>query len=179
MEKYKIKLDIKDEVISKILSSFLQNIYLIVHDNVSEYDIAITDYNDCNDNSIIFVNTPIRLGDLLDRIERKLASKTTSNIIENINFGNFILHTKIKKLSYNKNIVQLTEKEMAILLYFYSNIEVCINKEELLKNVWGYNSSVDTRTIETHIYRLRQKIANISNNTELIITLEDGYKLLI
>ena len=77
----------------------------------------------------------------------------------------------------NKNIVKLTEKEVSIIQYLYKIKDRIVSKSELLQEVWGYNPDVTTHTIETHIYRLRQKVENEDKNSQLIITEEGGYML--
>ncbi len=73
--------------------------------------------------------------------------------------------------------VRLTEKETAILKYLYRAGEKPVSREVLLHEVWGYNSGVTTHTLETHIYRLRQKIERDPSNAELLVTEAGGYKL--
>ena len=73
--------------------------------------------------------------------------------------------------------VRLTEKETAILKYLYRTGERSVSRDVLLHEVWGYNSGVTTHTLETHIYRLRQKIERDPSNAELLVTESGGYKL--
>jgi DNA-binding response OmpR family regulator len=74
--------------------------------------------------------------------------------------------------------IRLTEKETAILKYLYRAGKNVVSREELLHEVWGYNAAVTTHTLETHIYRLRQKIEKDPSNAELLITDTGGYKLM-
>ena len=73
--------------------------------------------------------------------------------------------------------VRLTEKETAILKYLYRAEQKVITRDVLLEEVWGYNSGVTTHTLETHIYRLRQKIEKDPSNSSLLVTESGGYKL--
>ena len=73
--------------------------------------------------------------------------------------------------------VRLTEKETAILKYLYRAEQKVITRDVLLEEVWGYNSGVTTHTLETHIYRLRQKIERDPSNAQLLVTESGGYKL--
>jgi DNA-binding response OmpR family regulator len=73
--------------------------------------------------------------------------------------------------------VRLTEKETAILKFLYRAGERVVNRDTLLHEVWGYNSGVTTHTLETHIYRLRQKIEREPAHAELLVTEGGGYKL--
>ena len=73
--------------------------------------------------------------------------------------------------------VRLTEKETNILKYLYRAGEKAVSREELLAEVWGYNAGVTTHTLETHVYRLRQKIEPDPANARLLLTEQGGYKL--
>ena len=73
--------------------------------------------------------------------------------------------------------MRLTEKETAILKYLYRAGDRIVTREVLLSEVWGYNSGVTTHTLETHIYRLRQKIERDPSQAELLVTESGGYKL--
>ena len=73
--------------------------------------------------------------------------------------------------------IRLTEKETSILKYLYRAGEKVVTRDVLLAEVWGYNSGVTTHTLETHIYRLRQKIEPDPSNAEMLVTETGGYKL--
>jgi DNA-binding response OmpR family regulator len=75
------------------------------------------------------------------------------------------------------NKVRLTEKETSILRYLYRAGEQPVPRETLLGDVWGYNSGVTTHTLETHIYRLRQKIEKDAAAPTILVTESRGYKL--
>jgi DNA-binding response OmpR family regulator len=74
--------------------------------------------------------------------------------------------------------VRLTEKETSILRYLYRAGQRPVSREILLQEVWGYNSGVTTHTLETHIYRLRQKVEQDAANPAILVTETGGYKLL-
>ena len=73
--------------------------------------------------------------------------------------------------------LRLTEKETAILRYLYRAGEQTVARDVLLKEVWGYNAAVTTHTLETHIYRLRQKIETDPAHAAMLVTDAGGYKL--
>jgi DNA-binding response OmpR family regulator len=73
--------------------------------------------------------------------------------------------------------VRLTEKETAMLRYLYRAGQKPVARDVLLHEVWGYNSGVTTHTLETHIYRLRQKVEQDAANPALLVTDAGGYKL--
>ncbi len=73
--------------------------------------------------------------------------------------------------------IRLTEKETNILKYLYRAQSGVVARDVLLHEVWGYNAGVTTHTLETHIYRLRQKIEHDPANARLLVTENGGYKL--
>ena len=74
--------------------------------------------------------------------------------------------------------LRLTEKETAILKFLYRANSGVVTRDVLLREVWGYNANVTTHTLETHIYRLRQKIEKDPANAQLLVTDSGGYKLI-
>ena len=80
-------------------------------------------------------------------------------------------------LSPKGSKVRLTEKETAILRYLYRAGQKPVSRETLLQEVWGYNSGVTTHTLETHIYRLRQKVEKDAAAPAILVTEAGGYKL--
>ena len=75
--------------------------------------------------------------------------------------------------------LRLTEKETAILRYLYRAAPSVVRRDTLLREVWGYNAGVTTHTLETHIYRLRQKIEPDSDRASLLVTEDGGYRLMV
>ena len=73
--------------------------------------------------------------------------------------------------------IRLTEKEASILKFLYRAGEKVITRDVLLHEVWGYNSGVTTHTLETHIYRLRQKVEKDAAMPAILVTEAGGYKL--
>ena len=78
----------------------------------------------------------------------------------------------------NGGKMRLTEKEAAIIKYLYRAGQKVVTRDVLLEEVWGYNSGVTTHTLETHVYRLRQKIERDPSNAEILVTESGGYKLI-
>jgi DNA-binding response OmpR family regulator len=73
--------------------------------------------------------------------------------------------------------IRLTEKETNILKFLYRATEGVVPRDTLLHEVWGYNAGVTTHTLETHIYRLRQKIEPDPSHASLLVTENGGYRL--
>jgi DNA-binding response OmpR family regulator len=76
-----------------------------------------------------------------------------------------------------KKKIRLTEKEAAILKYLYRAGQKPVSRETLLGEVWGYNAGVTTHTLETHVYRLRQKIEKDAGKPAILVTDQGGYRL--
>ena len=92
--------------------------------------------------------------------------------------GQYTFHPAMKILkTHDNNEIQLTEKETDILKFLYHTVEDVVPRDILLHEVWGYNNSVTTHTLETHIYRLRQKIERKPSVAELLVTEDGRYRL--
>jgi DNA-binding response OmpR family regulator len=124
-----------------------------------------------------YVTKPFRFAVLLARIRAHLRSHEQSEDavfqIGPYEFrpaGKMLLDARGKK-------VRLTEKETNILKYLYRSGAKAVSREELLTEVWGYNAGVTTHTLETHIYRLRQKIEPEPGQARLLLTDAGGYRL--
>lgn len=96
-----------------------------------------------------------------------------------LRFNNYELHPAAKEIVNlrNNETVKLTEKEVAVIKYLYKAKDKTVSKTDLLRDVWDYNAEVTTHTIETHIYRLRQKVEHDNAEAQLIMTEDGGYKL--
>jgi DNA-binding response OmpR family regulator len=124
-----------------------------------------------------YVTKPFRFAVLLARIRAQLRSHEASEDAV-FSIGTFTFRPSTKLLTNERGSkVRLTEKETSILRYLYRAGGKVIGREELLQEVWGYNAEVTTHTLETHIYRLRQKIEKNPSNAALLVTEAGGYKL--
>jgi len=111
---------------------------------------------------------------ILDAIVRE-----NSQRMNDIEIGSFILDVKGKKISLNKKVEKLTEKETEILWRLLSNKNSKILQKNLLKDIWGYDEDIETRTLETHIYRIRKKLHLIGVKRIEIKNIENSYILKI
>ena len=124
-----------------------------------------------------YVIKPMRMGELLARVRSQLWQHKASDTARfSIGGLSFIPANKLLKSSDENRKVLLTEKESTILKYLYRAHPNCVPKEELLAEVWGFQNGLSTHTVETHIYRLRQKVKRLTSKT-LIITNTQGYSL--
>ena len=125
-----------------------------------------------------YVTKPFRFAVLLARIRAQLRQHEQS---EDATFqvGPYVFKPSQKVLVDDKGgKIRLTEKETAIIRYLYRADRRVVTRDVLLEEVWGYNSGVTTHTLETHVYRLRQKIEPEPSNARLIVTESGGYKLM-
>ena len=124
-----------------------------------------------------YITKPFKFAVLLARIRAQLRQHEQSEDAV-FQIGPYTFKPASKILTDEKGSkIRLTEKECSILKYLYRATEKVVTRDVLLHEVWGYNADVTTHTLETHIYRLRQKIEKDPSNSELLVTEMGGYKL--
>jgi DNA-binding response OmpR family regulator len=125
-----------------------------------------------------YIAKPFRLNELLARLRAQLRVFDNSEDAV-FTIGPYVFRPSAKMLleqARNRKI-RLTEKEAAILKYLYRAGGRPVPRQILLNEVWGYNSAVTTHTLETHIYRLRQKVEPDPTAARLLLTEGGGYRL--
>ncbi|MDZ4364471.1 response regulator transcription factor [Brevundimonas sp.] len=124
-----------------------------------------------------YITKPFRFAVLLARIRAHLRSHEQSEDAV-FRIGPYEFRPAAKMLMDDKaKKIRLTEKETNILKYLYRAGAKAVSREELLAEVWGYNAGVTTHTLETHIYRLRQKIEPEPGAARILVTDAGGYRL--
>ena len=124
-----------------------------------------------------YVTKPFKFAVLLARIRAQLRSHEHSEGAV-FHLGAYEFRPSAKMLvDAGQKKIRLTEKETNILKYLYRAGEKPVSREELLAEVWGYNAGVTTHPLETHVYRLRQKIEPDPSNAKLLLTEAGGYRL--
>lgn len=124
-----------------------------------------------------YVSKPFSFAVLLARVRAQLRSfEQTEDATFEIGPYEFRPSTKTLRTSEGRRI-RLTEKETEILKFLYRAGGKSVARETLLSEVWGYNAAVTTHTLETHIYRLRQKVEPDPANAQLLLTDTGGYRL--
>ena len=124
-----------------------------------------------------YVTKPFRFAVLLARIRAQLRQHEQSEDAV-FTVGPYTFKPAQKLLLTDRGAkIRLTEKEAAIIKYLYRADHGVVSREMLLQEVWGYNSGVTTHTLETHVYRLRQKIEPNPSRAEILVTESGGYKL--
>jgi DNA-binding response OmpR family regulator len=124
-----------------------------------------------------YVTKPFRFAVLLARIRSHLRQHEHSEDAQ-YRVGPYSFKPAAKTLIRDDNKkIRLTEKETAIIKFLYRSGEQAVARDVLLADVWGYNAGVTTHTLETHIYRLRQKIERDPAHAEILVTEGGGYRL--
>lgn len=125
-----------------------------------------------------YVAKPFKFAVLLARIRAQLRSHEASEDAV-FRIGPYTFRPGAKILVNEKGSkLKLTEKETAILRFLYRAGQKVVSRDILLQEVWGYNAAVTTHTLETHVYRLRQKIESNPSAARILVTEAGGYKLL-
>jgi DNA-binding response OmpR family regulator len=124
-----------------------------------------------------YVSKPFKFPVLLARIRAQLRQHEQSEDAV-FQLGPYTFKPAMKMLiTEDDRKIRLTEKETNILKFLYRSSEGVVARDVLLYEVWGYNAGVTTHTLETHIYRLRQKIEPDPSNARLLVTESGGYRL--
>lgn len=124
-----------------------------------------------------YVSKPFRFPVLLARIRAQLRQHEQSEDAV-FQLGPYTFKPAVKMLvTEDDRKIRLTEKETNILKFLYRAADGVVARDVLLHEVWGYNAGVTTHTLETHIYRLRQKIELDPSNARLLVTDSGGYRL--
>lgn len=131
------------------------------------------------DNFLAVFSAPIRLGGIREAISSYIKQRKQKELLKPVALGEFLLDPRVNELKKKKqdSSTKLTEKEVDILLYLEKQKGQPVTRQDLLDHVWGYADGVETHTLETHIYRLRQKIEKDPTAPDFLITNDDGYCL--
>ncbi len=124
-----------------------------------------------------YVTKPFKFAVLLARIRAQLRQHEHSEDAV-FNVGPYVFQPSAKQMTDGAGKrIRLTEKETNILKFLLRSADQVVSRDVLLHEVWGYNANVTTHTLETHIYRLRQKIEPDPSNASLLVTESGGYRL--
>lgn len=136
-------------------------------DKIDAYNFGASDY----------VTKPFNMDVLVAMLDSKVKFLLNSDKAEIHRFANIEHHANVHTLFRDDKKIELTILENRILLYFLRNPNKVINRDELMLVVWGYNSDVNTRTLDMHIVRLRKKIEANPDNPQLLQTVRGiGYR---
>ncbi len=161
------------EAVKQLRHAGFKNPIIMLTGHDSEADTVMGLESGAND----YVTKPFRFAVLLARMRAQLRQHETSDDAS-FRIGPYEFQPGSKQLVNDAGVkLRLTEKETAILRFLYRAGQDVVSRDILLKEVWGYNAAVTTHTLETHIYRLRQKIEVDPAKALLLVTEAGGYKL--
>jgi DNA-binding response OmpR family regulator len=127
-----------------------------------------------------YVTKPFSLRELLARIKAVLRrGENLRGEDHNVIIGKLEINFKDYTASEENNFVQMSHKEFEILNFFWKHRNKTVSRDDLLENIWGYEESPTTRTVDNFVLKLRQKIEKDPNHPQIIITVHGiGYKLI-
>ncbi len=139
-------------------------------DKIDAYNFGVSDY----------ITKPFNMDVLVAMLENKVKFLQQADKSESHKFGNMEHQPNTHSLVKDGKRIELTILENRILLYFLKNSNKVISRDELMMEVWGYNSDVNTRTLDMHIVRLRKKIEDNPDNPGYLQTVRGlGYKFVL
>ena len=162
--------------LNKNLKKIIENYNLSkrIYGLVGYYNKNDSDFR-LNDKNVILLEKPFKIIDLVKDLQKLLNTKVFDKY-------NILLMKHLKFLPHEKVLINLTseqkehltEKENKLLYYLYNNKNTEIRKNDLLKAIWGVSEGLNTHTLETHIYRLKQKIYKIDPNISFKLLKQNG-----
>lgn len=136
-------------------------------DKIDAYNFGVSDY----------ITKPFNMDVLVAMLDNKTKYIQSNEKTDFVTFGNIEHHPNTHSLNKNGQRVELTILENRILSYFLRNSNIVVSRDDLMADVWGYNSDVNTRTLDMHIVRLRKKIEVSMDEPEFLQTVRGiGYK---
>jgi DNA-binding response OmpR family regulator len=124
-----------------------------------------------------FLAKPFGMRELVARVKALLRRSQSSAQVDKVNFSNVVVDFKAYKAERNEHPLELSAREYRLLRYLVAKRGSVVTRDELLDEVWGYNSYPSTRTVDNHIARLRQKIEENVEAPRHILTVHGvGYK---
>lgn len=138
----------------------------------------IKSISEAADSAAIKLSYPVRFGRVLDQVSSALSDGGQGKIL-NLGGARVDVHRGFYYKDEHSEAVRLTEKEVALLLLLYQANGEAVSRERMLDDVWQYATGVETHTLETHIYRLRQKIESDPANPKILQTNDSGYFLVL
>tara|TARA_Y100000294_G_C8457810_1_gene297323 strand:+ start:30 stop:560 length:531 start_codon:yes stop_codon:yes gene_type:complete len=169
----------KNSIISKI-NEMIQSHSLSVDaqmSSVNDNEIILTHHTSGEQ---AMVACPMRLGTVIDVALSLEAQAIRQEKVKPITLGDYLFFEEQHLLTAinGDTEIRLTDKEVDIIRALKAAADSQLTREDLLEKVWGYKQELETHTLETHIYRLRQKIEKDPNAPKTLTTIKNGYKLI-
>ncbi len=118
---------------------------------------------------------PIKIFKLIEKLNIQFL-KLQFNEQSEISINDYTINLNSREISFKNIKLKLTEKEVNTIIYL-SNIRTPVSIDELQRKVWGYQSDIETHTVETHIYRLRKKMLKVFNDDTFLVSKKNGYQI--
>ena len=185
----------KAKITYNIIENINENNFILILDNISlnklikdkailnnylfvigEITIDMSNHLSTNYINYEIINEPINILALLEKF-KNLIDQKNSALLEIKKFKKFNYSSRLKTIYVDKISLYLTDKENEIFQILLDNKNISLNKKQLLSKVWNYNENIDTHTLETHIYTLRQKIEKKLNLNNIIQHADEGYRI--
>ena len=166
-----IEEDLNFNIINSKTDDFIKNEAL----NLKNYLIISKKITPNINNQISLSFLPIKILKLIEMVNIEFMKNQFSDQSK-VNIKNYVLNLNSRIISTKENMLKLTEKEVNTIIYL-SKKGKSINIDELEKNVWKYQSDIETHTVETHIYRLRKKFQKTFKDENFIISKKNGYQI--
>ena len=172
-ELFKILHEIKKDLKYEIIEISKENLTNLLLDNKKNHLVIVKKLVKNVKNQLLIDSLPIKLSKLIEKFNIEFL-KINFHSQSELKIQKYKLDINARELIFKDKKIKLTEKESNIILYISNSLKP-VSIEDLQVNVWGYHSDLETHTVETHIYRLRQKILDIFQNDNFIISNKDGY----
>ena len=174
-ELFKILHEIKKELKYEIIELSSENPLNISLNKKDNHLVIVKKLVKNLNNQILITPLPIKLSKLIEKINIEFLKRNFHSQSE-LKIQKYNLDINSRELIFKDKKIKLTEKESNIILYI-SNSTNPVSIEDLQLNVWGYQSDLETHTVETHVYRLRKKILATFDDNNFINSDKNGYQI--
>ena len=185
----------KGKIVYNIIENINKNNFIVIFDNLSlnklikdkailnnylfiigEISTDTTSQLSTNYINYEIINEPLNILALLEKLKNLIDQKNNA-LLEIKKFKKFNYSSHLKTIYVDEISLYLTDKENEIFQILLDNKNISLSKKQLLSKVWNYNEDIDTHTLETHIYTLRQKIEKKLNLNNIIQHVDEGYQI--
>jgi len=174
-ELFKILYEIKKEINYEIIEIPAENPLNFSLKKKDDHLVIVRKLVKNLNNQILISSFPIKLSKLIEKLNIEFL-KRNFHSQSDLKIQKYNLDINSRELIFKDKKIKLTEKESNIILYI-SNSTKPVSIEDLQLNVWGYQSDLETHTVETHVYRLRKKILSTFGDNNFIISKKNGYQI--
>ena len=172
---YKILKELEQDLNFKIIESLNEKSLNIQIKNLNNYLIITKKKISKLEHQYIFDHLPIKIFKFIEKLNIEFLKNQFSDQSEII-INDYKINLNSREILLKNTKLKLTEKEVNTIIYL-SKIKKAVSIDELQTKVWGYQSNIETHTVETHIYRLRKKISKFFKDENFIISKKNGYQI--